>query len=96
MESKQLKDFELLKSKLARSLKEILTRDAMPPAGERPVDYDVHVPYHQLSADEDAPNTAEAAVVYVVRTPEEKRHSVRIRFQYDKSGKFLKDTMAYV
>lgn len=44
MESKQLKDFELLKSKLARSLKEILTRDAMPPAGERPVDYDVHVP----------------------------------------------------
>lgn len=96
MESKQLKDFELLKSKLARSLKETLTKDAAPPAGERAVDYEVHVPYHQLQADDDEDNTAEASVVYVVRTPQEKRHMVRIRFQYDKTGKFLKDTLAYV
>lgn len=96
MESKQSKDFELLKSKLARSLKEALVRDSLAPAGERPVDFDIHVPYHQLTVDEEVPSTAEAVAVYVVRCPAEKRHSVRIRFQYDKSGKFLKDTMTYV
>jgi hypothetical protein len=88
--------FEDLKSKIAKSLKETLHRDAAAPAGERHVDYDVHVPYHQLIADDSEDMAARAVVTYVVDCPSEKKHTVRIKFNYDKSGKFLKNTMTYV
>ena len=88
-------EFELIKSKLARSLKDILTKDAATPEGERHVDCEVHVPYHQLLA-EDEPMTAKASVTYVVHGSTEKKHTVRIKFNYDKSGKFLKNSMTYV
>lgn len=85
-----------LKSKIARSLKNTLTSDAVAPAGEKHVNFEVHVPYHQVKLDEDEPSTATATVTYVVQCPKEKRHTVYIKFKYDKSGKFLKNTMQYV
>ena len=90
------KQFETIKSKLARSIKEILTKDAAPPAGERPVDYDVAVPYNQIAVDDDETEYAKATVIYTVLCPGEKKHVVRIKFKYEKTGKFLKDTMLYV
>jgi hypothetical protein len=89
-------EFDAIKSKLARSLKDTLTKDAATPEGERPVDCEVHVPYHQLAADDTEPLTASALVTYVVHGATEKKHTVRIKFNYDKSGKFLKNSMTYV
>lgn len=89
------KAFNEIKSKLAKSIKDTLTRDAAAPEGERPVDCEVHVPYHQLTP-EDEPMTARALVTYVVHGPTEKKHTVRIEFNYDKAGKFLKNSMTYV
>jgi hypothetical protein len=90
------KEFMSIKSKLARSLKETLTKEAVAPQEERPVDFDVTVPYHQLDIDEDSPGYAVATVIYVVRCPSEKRHVVHIKFQYDHTGRFLRNTMSYV
>lgn len=90
------KDFEGIKSKLARSLKDTLSRDVTTPPGERHIHCEVHIPYHQIIPDEDAINTATACVLYVVNCPSEKRHTVRIKFQHDQFGKFLLETMTYV
>jgi hypothetical protein len=87
--------FELIKSKLARSLKETLTREASTPQDEKNTTCEVHIPYHQIKPDEDEPDTAQATVTYVVLCPEEKKHTVRIKFRYDKNGKFVKDSMTY-
>ena len=88
--------FETLKPKFARSLKEYLYNEALAPLGERPVDFDLHLPYHHIKYDDDAENRALATVTYVVRCPTEKKHTVFIKFNYDKSGKFLRNTMEYV
>jgi hypothetical protein len=90
------KEFESLKSKIAKSLKETLFKESATPPGERHVDHDVHVTYHQVLEVEDEPMTASAVVTYVVAYPKEKRHTVRIKFNYDKAGKFLRNTMLYV
>ena len=87
---------EELKSKIARSLKATLSFEAIPPTGEKPVDFEVHIPYHQLKFDNDEKDTARAVVTYIVRCPTEKKHTVFIKFKHDKSGKFLRDTMEYV
>ena len=85
------KAFEDIKSRLARSLKETLRDDCDPPPDE------IHIPYHKILADEDGEeNTATATVTYIVFCPKEKRHTVYIKFKYDRAGKFLKDTMTYV
>jgi hypothetical protein len=91
-----IENFEELKSKLARSLKNTLTQEAVPPAGEKPVNFELHVPYHQIKLDPDEADTASAIVTYIVRCPSEKKHTVYIKFKYDKSGKFLRETMEYV
>lgn len=91
-----IENFEELKSKLARSLKTTLAYEAIPPVGEKPVDFELHVPYHQVKLDPDESNTATAVVTYVVRCPSEKKHTVYIKFKYDKTGKFMRETMEYV
>jgi len=91
-----IENSEELKSKLVRSLKTTLAYEAIPPTGEKPVDFELHVPYHQIKLDPDEPNTASAVVTYVVRCPTEKKHTVFIKFKYDKAGKFLRETMKYV
>jgi hypothetical protein len=85
-----MKQFEDIKSRLARSLKETLFNECSPPPDE------LHIPYASVSPDREEPNTATATVTYVVRCPGEKKHTVHIRFKYDKEGKFLRDTMEYV
>lgn len=96
MNSVVYKQFETIKSKLARSMKEILTKEAVMPSGESPVRCDVTIPYPQLDADPEDEGYAQATVIYVTYCPTEKKHVVRIKFQYDKTGKFLKDTVVYV
>jgi len=91
-----IENIEEVKSKLSRSLKATLSHEALPPAGEKPVDCEVHIPYHQIKFVQDEPNTATAVVTYIVRCPTEKKHTVFIKFNYDKSGKFLRETMEYV
>lgn len=96
MQIESTSSFELIKSKLARSLKESLALDCETPRGEKRVEYEVRIPYHQLRADEEHDNMATALVTFAAWLPEEKTHTVRIRFEYTKSGKFLRETMTYV
>jgi hypothetical protein len=84
------KHFEDIKSKLARSLKETLYNECDPPPDE------LHVPYNLLTPDEDEPDTARASVTYIVNCAGVKKHSVDIQFKYDKTGRFLRETMRYV
>ena len=91
-----IENFEELKSRLSRSLKTTLTQEAIAPAGEKPVNFELHIPYHQIKLDNQEPNTATAVVTYIVHCPSEKKHTVYIKFKYDKSGKFLRETMGYV
>jgi len=92
------KEFEALKSKLARSLKEAMSQESATPEGEKHTHCEVHIPYHQIKPvdDSEEDNTAQATITYVVNCPTEKKHTVRIKFKYDKSGKFLKNSMSYV
>jgi hypothetical protein len=88
-------EFERIKSKLARALKEHLLIDATPPPEEGNVDFEMHIPYHQIQpTDEEL--TARARITYVVRCPKEKVHTVHIEFNYDKTGKLSKETIHYV
>ncbi len=89
-------NFDSLKSKLARSLKDTLTREATHPEGERPIECEVHVPYHHLRPSVDEVDVAHAEVTYIVNCPAEKKHRVRIKFNYDKFGRFLRNTLQYV
>jgi len=91
-----LHHFETIKSRLAQSLKEALGRDIITPAGEKHIYCDMHIPYHQLLSNDDEDDQATAVVTYIVKCPTEKKHTVRIRFNYDKTGRFLSDTMQYV
>jgi hypothetical protein len=95
MPNLQYKEFEALKPKLIKSLREALGKEASPP-GERPIDYDIHIPEHTLSLHEDEENTAEAAVIYTVRCPSVKTHTVLVKFKYSDSGKILNDEVTYV
>lgn len=88
--------FETLKPKLARSLKEYLYNESLAPAGERPVDFDIHVPFHQIKLDDETPNHASAVVTYVVRCPSEKKHTVNVNIAFDKQGRVVKDSLTYV
>ena len=88
--------FETLKPKFARSLKEHLHKEALAPSGERPVDFDLHLPYHHIRYDRESENRAFATVTYVVRCPTEKKHTVNISVAYDKLGRVVKDSLEYV
>lgn len=88
--------FETIKPKFARSLKEYLYNEAQAPNGETPVDFDLHIPFHQIKQDEDESNRALAVVTYVVRCPTEKKHTVNVSVAYDKQGRVVKDSLNYV
>lgn len=88
--------FETVHSKISRSLKETLFRESDTPEGEKPVRMELHIPYNQIKPDPDEENTATATVTYVVWCPTEKKHSVNIKFKYDKYGKFVRSSMTYV
>lgn len=90
------KTFEGLKSKIARSLKDVLSQEVRTPEGEKHTPCDVFVSYNQLINSEDEDNTAFAVVGYAVNWVKEKRHSVRVKFRYDDTGKFIRSTMEYV
>jgi hypothetical protein len=90
------KDFEKLKSKLARTLKEMLQQDCETPDGEKFVKCDIHIPYHTIVPSDEERNTATAAVTYIVQYVKEKTHTVRIKFGYDEAGRFIRNSMVYV
>jgi hypothetical protein len=84
------KDFNTIKSRLTRSLNDTLMGDCNPPPDE------LHIPYGSVVPDEEAPGWAFARVIYVVYCPKKKTHTVDLRFQYDKFGKFILSSMQYV
>lgn len=84
------KDFNQYKSRLAKSLHETLLRDCDPPPDE------LHIPYNLIVEDKEELWYAFAKVTYIVFCPTKKVHTVTIRFQYDKFGKFMLETMRYV
>ena len=88
-------DFETLKPKIAKTLKESMLRDASTPKGEKPVMCDVHVPYHMIRTTGEE-NTATAVVNFTAMFPTEKKHSINIKFEYDNTGKFQRESMTYV
>lgn len=90
------KAFEAIKSRLARSLKEALLRETVLPPEEKPMECELHIPYHQLQPHEEELDTATARVTYIVECPTEKKHTVTIKFKYDKNGRFLRETMEYI
>ena len=90
------KNFEELKSKIARSVRDVLQLEARTPEGEKPTVCEVFVSYNQLIPIEEEENTAHAVVGYAVSWVKEKRHSVNIKFKYDNTGRFIRDTMVYV
>jgi hypothetical protein len=96
MTAKVSLDFEMLKPKIANSVKETLASENRTPEGEKAIPCDVFVPTQQLEADEDEPGAAYATVVYATYVPNERRHVVRVKFKYDKAGKFQRNTMTYV
>jgi hypothetical protein len=87
--------FEAIKSKITKSLKDILLKDTVLPKDEKDVACEMHVPYHQVSQGDES-NTATAAITYVVNYGKEKKHTVRVKFQYDSTGKVDKDSIVYV
>lgn len=90
------KSFEELKTKIAKSLREVLLSESKTPDGEKSTPCDVFVSYNHLRPVEDEENTAQATVGYTVHWCKERRHAVSIKFKYDNKGKFLRDTMVYV
>jgi hypothetical protein len=96
MANTDTEDFNQLKSKLAKSLKEILTEEAVSPELRGSVDCVVDVPYDSLVSSDDEHNTAYALVTYTVFCPTEKKNTVQIKFKYDSLGNFLRKTMSYV
>jgi hypothetical protein len=88
--------FELIKSKVVKSLKDFLIKDTVAKTGETPVVCEMHVPYHQVDIDKEEPGVAQAVITYVVSYIKEKKHTVRVKFQYDSKGKVDKNSLVYV
>jgi hypothetical protein len=89
-------DFECLKPAIGKSLQDELIEENKTPEGETAVECSVLVPRQQIVADADEVGTAYATVIYITYTPNKREHVVRVKFKYDKQGKFKKGTMTYV
>jgi hypothetical protein len=89
-------EFDAIKGKLARSLREELLKDALTPNGEKHVDVDVRIPHELFMRDPDKPGTVQAAATYTVKMPDEKKHTVYLQFRYDKNGNLVKNSITYV
>lgn len=90
-----IEKFETLKPKLSRALKEHFLSESEVP-GEQPVELEVHVPHNQLVLSDEEEFAGYATVTSVVRCPSEKKHTVYIKFNFDKTGKLVKDSITYV
>jgi hypothetical protein len=88
-------DLLQLKTKIANSMRKILAEESAPPEGEKPISYSVHIPHSKILPTGE-PNTATASVTYVTVCPTEKKHTVNVKFKYDKAGKFIRSSMTYV
>jgi hypothetical protein len=86
----QTKEFNQLKARIAKSVRETLLEDCNPPPDE------LHIPFNLVLEDEENPWHAFARATYVVFCPKKKVHTVTINFRYDKFGKFQPETMKYV
>ena len=86
----KISQFDVLKPRIARSMKEVLYNENTPPPDE------LIIPYNQIKEDEDEEGVATARVIYVTYCPGKKVHTVNIRFRYNKYGTFLRTTMTYL
>jgi len=84
------RDFGSIKTRLVKSMYETLRQDCNPPPD------DLIIPIDTVRPDGDLDGWATAMVIYVMYMPKKKTHTVNIRFQYDKFGKFILSTMEYV
>lgn len=89
-------DFEALRPVIAKSMRDTLSAEVRTPDGEKVTPCDVYIADQLLEEDEDEPGSAYATVTYVTYCPNARRHSVRVKFNYTKQGKFERSTMAYV
>ena len=89
-------ELELLREKIASSIRETLSSEVRTPEGEKVTPCDVYVPEALIEEDDSEENCAQAAITYVSYAPEAKRHTVYIRFKYSDDGKFLRESMTYV
>lgn len=89
-------DFESLRLKIAKSMRDTLSAEVRTPDGEKVTPCDVYVADQLIEAIADEPEAAYATITYVTYCPNERRHSVRVKFNYTKQGKFKRDTMSYV
>jgi hypothetical protein len=83
-------EFESISAQLEKSIAEALYNECPPYPPAK-----VYVHRHTLLP-EKSPGWARAKVTYVVYCPGEKTHSVNIRFQHDKTGRFIRNSMQYV
>jgi hypothetical protein len=88
-------DLGPLKQTLARSIKDVLYPDTVTPSG-KPIPCEIYIPYNHIHEADDEPNTATMSVTYVVKCPEEKKHTVNIKCKYDQKGKYVTGSMSYI
>jgi hypothetical protein len=84
-----------LKDKLAKSICKILFEESFTVPGTDNINGNVYVCHDKISFAEES-NTATASVTYITEGLREKKHTVNIKFKYDKSGKFIRSSMTYV
>ena len=84
---------EALKPILASSLKHYLIRDTVP-KNVKHKDCDIHVPTSKITIE--GANQATASVTYTIRWPDEKKHTVDVRYKFDKSGEVRRESIQYV
>lgn len=86
---------ERLKDNIISTLTAHLRKEANPDE-EGFIDLVIQVPKELLEEDPEDPRAAFATVRYVVKCPSEKTHTVKVRFQYNKNGEFIKNSLTYV
>lgn len=84
-----------LKNKIAKSLCKILYEESAALDKEKQITCNVYAPHDKILFTGE-PSTATATVTYITVCPTEKKHTVNIKFKYDKAGKFIRSSMTYV
>jgi hypothetical protein len=89
-------DFEALRPKIAKSMRDTLSAEVRTPDGEKVTPCDVYVADQLIEEVDGEADAAYATITYVAYCPNERRHSVRVKFNYTKQGKFKRESMSYV
>lgn len=84
---------EKLKPILASSLKQWLIRDTVP-KNVKHKDCDIQVPASKTVFEDN--NVAVSTVTYVLRWPDEKKHTLNVRYKFNKAGEVRRETIQYV